>query len=344
MPVAGLPLGRRIALAAGRAGFGEVLLAGGQGTTGLAPRRIVALGGHVVPQPAWLRALLAMPLPPETLYVDEGAVAIIETEEPGRVLAAAARCGGLEELAHALEGGVAIVRRPLEPSGRFALRGAADVPAAEAWLLRGLIKPSEGFMSRHVERRISLALTRRLASTSITPNAMTLISLAVGFSGAALFLLPAWQLAAALLFLAHSILDGCDGELARLKFLESARGAALDFWGDNLVHAAVFAGMAVGWSIEARALWPLGVGAAAVVSTAVVAVAAYRRDLIARPPADGAATSSRVVEALAHRDFIYLIVLLAAAGKAYWFIALTAVGAPAFLLLLLWSGRPPRTT
>ena len=43
-------------------------------------------------------------------------------------------------------------------------------------------------MSRHFERRISLAITRRLASTRITPNAMTLVSLAVGLGSAPFFL------------------------------------------------------------------------------------------------------------------------------------------------------------
>jgi phosphatidylglycerophosphate synthase len=62
---------------------------------------------------------------------------------------------------------------------------------------------------------------------------MTLVSLAVGLVGAPFFLSETWgyQLTGALLFLAHSILDGCDGELARLKFLESRTGALLDFWG-----------------------------------------------------------------------------------------------------------------
>ena len=59
-----------------------------------APRRIVALGSHVVPQPAWLRALLAMPLEPETLYVDGGTVAMIQTDDPGRVLDVVTRCSG----------------------------------------------------------------------------------------------------------------------------------------------------------------------------------------------------------------------------------------------------------
>ena len=55
--------------------------------------------------------------------------------------------------------------------------------------------------------------------------------MAIGLLGALAFLspAPAFQLAGALLFLTHSILDGCDGELARLKFLESplGRGARL---------------------------------------------------------------------------------------------------------------------
>ena len=103
-------------------------------------------------------------------------------------------------------------------------------------------------MSRHVERRISLAITRRLVGTRITPNQMTLVSLTIGLLGAPFFLSaePLQQIAGSLLFLTHSILDGCDGELARLKFQESPTGARLDFWGDNLVHVAVFGCMAGG--------------------------------------------------------------------------------------------------
>ncbi len=44
---------------------------------------------------------------------------------------------------------------------------------------------------------------------------------------------------------------------------------------------------------------------------------------------------SQVADALARRDFIYLVVLLSAFGKAAWFLALTAVGAPVFFIFLL---------
>src|SRR5207247_7599786 len=131
------------------------------------------------------------------------------------------------------------------------------------------IKQREGFMSRHFERKISLAITRRLAVTRITPDVMTLVSLAIGLAGAPFFLSssPAYQLTGALLFLLHSILDGCDGELARLKFMESRSGAILDYWGDNLVHVAVFASIAIGWGLAIHALWPLFLGALLIASS-----------------------------------------------------------------------------
>jgi len=44
---------------------------------------------------------------------------------------------------------------------------------------------------------------------------------------------------------------------------------------------------------------------------------------------------SRIADALARRDFIYLVVLLSAFGRAHWFLALAAVGAPLFFLVLV---------
>ena len=41
-------------------------------------------------QARWLRALREMPLEPETLYVDPSLVAVVDTEDPGEVLADAA--------------------------------------------------------------------------------------------------------------------------------------------------------------------------------------------------------------------------------------------------------------
>lgn len=357
--LAGLPLLRRIVLAARGAGFERILIAGAAGdlrplvagtpatlladapNPPLEAGRVVLLTGNAVPRPAWLRDLRELPVASGQLHSDGASVAVLATDDLPRVLTAAAHCRGLTELMSRLPGTFVITSAGVDQAGRFLLGAPSDVAAAERWLLHGLIKPNEGFMSRHLERRISLAITRRLCTTGITPNAMTLISIAVGLFGALFFLSPApgWQLAGALLFLAHSVLDGCDGELARLKFLESREGALLDVVGDNLVHTAVFVCMAVGWSLDAEAAWPLILGGVAVASTLATAVIVYRRG--GRAPTGEAAPSplSRLTEALVHRDFIYVIVLLAALGRAWWFLALTTVGAPLFLALLLWVNR-----
>ena len=234
-----------------------------------------------------------------------------------------------------------MVEGPADLTGRFPLRAAGDLDAAESWLLRGLVKDTEGVMSRHVERRISLALTRYLVLTSVTPNAVTLVCVAIGLVAAPFFLssAPAFQLVGALLFLLHSILDGCDGEIARLKFLESRGGAALDFWGDNTVHVAVFGCMAVGWSLSAHSGWPLAVGAIAIAST-LFAASIVSPHLVSRSVPPPRSAGARMADALANRDFIYLIVVLAVFGKAAWFIIFVAIGTPIFALVRIWADRP----
>jgi len=266
---------------------------------------------------------------------------VLDTEDSKPVLDAAGRAGSAAECLAALRERFTMVEGIADATGRFAVRTAGDLRGAESWLLRGLIKDTEGFMSRHVERAISLALTRHLVRTSITPNAMTLVSLAIGLAAAPLFLssTPGWQLAGALLFLLHSILDGCDGEIARLKFLESPGGAALDFWGDNTVHVAVFGCMGVGWSLSAHSPWPLGVTALAVASTLAAAFVEAPRMVSASSAAPPRSAGARTADALANRDFIYVIVALAAFGKAGWFIVFVAIGTPIFVLVRLWLDR-----
>jgi phosphatidylglycerophosphate synthase len=321
----GLPLVTRAVLAGERAGFERIvvepaegldlrrLLAGTRAEIAArsgaepdsGPGRVVVLRENVIPQVHWLRELR-----------DTGA------------------------------------RGEPESRDRFAITSAADLPRAEDWLLESLIKDTEGFMSRHFERRISLAVSRRLASTRVTPNAMTLLSLGVGLAGAGLFLSSRTgaPLMGALLILLHSILDGCDGELARLKFQESRFGGVLDFWGDNVVHSALFGTIAIAWSRASGQTWPLLLGAAALLGTLLSAAFVYRHTMaqVEEGPLFTSVTRSpespfsRLADALARRDFLYLLVVLAALAKERWFLALAALGSPIYFLLLLAIARAGR--
>ncbi len=219
----------------------------------------------------------------------------------------------------------------------------ADLPRAEDFLLRGLVKDSEGFMSRHFDRRISLAVSRRLAGTRVTPNQVTVLAVAIGMASAPFFVSsrPPVQFVGGLLFLLHSIIDGCDGELARLKFLESRYGGVLDFWGDNVVHVAVFASMGVGLARATGRSWPLYCGASAVIGTFASALFVYLRTMTAEKEGGPLYTSvarhgptrlSRIVDALSRRDFIYLVLIMSIFGKADWFVLLSAFATPVFFL------------
>jgi len=354
----GLPVLTRVVRAAERAGYERVLVAGGEAAaarlagTGARPLegagrldpargpwRLILLAAGVIPQADWLRRLRTMPLEPAHVFLDEAAAAL-DTRDPLAVTARAVGAGGLAGLLAALGPDVKAADGRADPAGRFVLASLADARRAERWLLQSLVKDREGFMSRRVERRLSLALTRRLAATRVSPNAVTFVSLAIGLGSAPFFLSAAapWQVAGALLLLAHSILDGCDGELARLKFLQSRLGAVLDFWGDNVVHMAVFACMGLGWHWASASPLPLVAGGAAVAGTLLATAMLHRWQPESRAPRAGAAAAGWLVERFAHRDFIYLVLALATGGRAWWFLVPAAAGIPLFLLALGWTG------
>src|SRR6267154_4261743 len=95
-------------------------------------------------------------------------------------------------------------------------------------------KPQDGFVSRFLNRPISRRITRFLVKFPIHPNAWT-ISIFVLPLIACIFLMRGNYVSiviGAAIFQAFSILDGCDGEIARAKNLESKFGERLDYFSD----------------------------------------------------------------------------------------------------------------
>ncbi len=218
----------------------------------------------------------------------------------------------------------------------------------EKRLFRSLIKDNEGFMSRLVERPISLAISRRLVKTPVTPNQVTMISILIGLVGAWFISIDRgfWQITGSILFLVHSIVDGCDGEIARIKFMESRLGGILDFWGDNIVHAAVFTAIGVEWWRHSGSMLPLFLSAIAVMGTFLCALLIYvstmRNKTDGGPLYTSVSTSQKkarlvkIADFLSRRDFIYLVVILAFYHHLDWFIIASAVGTMGFLFMLIW--------
>jgi phosphatidylglycerophosphate synthase len=121
--------------------------------------------------------------------------------------------------------------------------------AAEDRLFQSLLKATDGLISRTLNRRISLRVTRALIDTDLTPNQMTLIAGLFGVAAIAVVLWGGAQylVAGALLVQVQSILDGCDGEISRLKYIRSRVGEWLDQVIDDVVNVGFF--VAVGWAL-----------------------------------------------------------------------------------------------
>jgi len=97
-------------------------------------------------------------------------------------------------------------------------------------------KPQDGFVSRFLNRPISRRITSFLLKFPVHPNGWT-ISIFVLPLIAGAFLMRgdyASVVIGAAIFQAFSILDGCDGEIARAKNLESNFGERLDNFCDFL--------------------------------------------------------------------------------------------------------------
>jgi len=364
--VLGLGLARRTVMEASRAGYSRIYLlarerAAPVGITAISnwssladactmqPGPLIITHASILAEPDWLTRLTEIQTEPARWAAKPHKMILIAAPAVASALAALEADKGAYDLTAVQEwltrhfGAPRAIPAAIDP---LVVSTSADVDDAEWRLLRGLVKDTDGFMARNVERPISLRIARRLASTSITPNQITLLSVSIGLCGA-LFFLSAhwlWQTVGALLFLAHSILDGCDGELARLRFQESRFGGIIDYWGDNVVHIAVFACMAIGWSLSIGASWPLLLGAAAALGNLGSAWFVYWRMMHTKKESGPLFTSvatvpgqtlARMLDAASRRDFIYLVLFLALFGKSNWFLVLAAAGAPIFFLLLL---------
>lgn len=133
---------------------------------------------------------------------------------------------------------------------------------AEKILLQALVPPKDGFISRTINRKFSLKITKKLAKTKVTPNQITLLSFFTAVASSLFFagLHPFWG---GLLAQITSILDGVDGEIARLKFLKSKYGGLFDSILDRYGDFIIVIGMGYAWYFTAESLLALLICAAA---------------------------------------------------------------------------------
>ena len=191
----------------------------------------------------------------------------------------------------------------------------------------------DGLVSRHVNRRFSRPIARALSHTAVTPNQISLLSLA--FAGVAFAMFASGQpVAGGLLAQAGSIIDGVDGDLARLTGKESPFGAFLDAVIDRYADGLVMLGLTM-WTAtlyDGVLVWVIGF--AALVGTFTVTYTRARIDESRRTMFDQGLAS------LASRDVrLFLVMLGSIAGLGLATLLTIAVLTNAVVLVRLASAR-----
>jgi phosphatidylglycerophosphate synthase len=209
-------------------------------------------------------------------------------------------------------------------------------------------------IDRYFNRTVSRLFTKGFLLLGCSPNTITMVATVVGLAAALGFSFGTYTagIVAALLFQLAAVIDCCDGEVARLTFSESPFGAWLDIAMDNVVHMAIFAGIAWGAYLRQRgsgAEWmPLVLGGAAIVGNALSLWLVTRAQKIAAArrwrTAKQAAWSRFIMMNVASRDFSVVVLLFAVIDKLDWFLWIAALGSTAFWLLMLWLIRPAAVT
>lgn len=135
-------------------------------------------------------------------------------------------------------------------NGGCYLYDQTDVAGCAKQLFANSGKSQDGIVSRFINRPLSRNLSQLMACLPLAPNQWTLLLMTLPLAGA-MFLLRGDYLGfaiGAVLFQLHSALDGCDGEIARVKYLESEAGGKLDGLCDRVSTLLFAIGLGFGLS------------------------------------------------------------------------------------------------
>jgi CDP-alcohol phosphatidyltransferase len=243
---------------------------------------------------------------------------------------------------------------PSQPGAWESITTGDQIDGIEIRFLRGSGKSQDGLVSRYLNRPISRRVTRLFLRFPTTPNGWTwsifiipLLALLILFQGT--YWSFVWGL---VLYQLFSVLDGCDGELARATFLESERGRRLDAFCDVLSNILLVLGLGGGLSRQAALAGSSGwfYFLEGVVAAALIGVNESWLEM--KNPGSGQEKPVSLSESLypRHRELVERSGLLALGGNfASWVIQLTKrdvavlffvflalIGLPAVILHLLF--------
>lgn len=129
----------------------------------------------------------------------------------------------------------------------FPLHHRADVGRGEKFLCEVIRRSCGSWIARNINKRISLPISRVLARLHIRPNSITLFNMLLGLAsgiGTGGYTNTS-LLIGAILFQAASVIDGCDGEVAKLTFRTTKFGQYIDTLADNSALFSFLIGLVI---------------------------------------------------------------------------------------------------
>ncbi|MET7330029.1 CDP-alcohol phosphatidyltransferase family protein [Nonomuraea sp. NPDC005650] len=131
--------------------------------------------------------------------------------------------------------------------------------------LNNAVKGADGFFTTYFVSTYSRFIARWAARRGLTPNQVTLISIALGVAAAACFATGdrPWMVLGGVLIYFAFVFDCVDGQVARYARKFGVLGAWLDATFDRFKEYVVFAGLAVGWVVSGNSddIWILALAA-----------------------------------------------------------------------------------
>ena len=283
--LAGLPIAERVLRAATRAGYTRIIVwaptTGGRADARDLPRLAASIGANIrvaVTESEWQTAIADLHASDPVTTIGAGTVVSPTLLEAARSIVPAAgqvldvpagpawpESGVLRLLAADVvdRGRVAgelrarRTRALARPTGEDVSQGRAqlalqvtnqdELAAAELTIRRSIYKSTDAKLARF-NRRMSLPISLLLIRTPITANQISVMLVGLGLYSGWLFSLGHYWTGVfgGVLSLAGSILDGSDGEIARLKYQESALGCWIETCGDYSYYIATFIGLTTG--------------------------------------------------------------------------------------------------
>ena len=180
-------------------------------------------------------------------------------------------------------------------------------------------------IDRYIIRKISGFISGFLIRTPVTPNQVTIISLILGIISGVFFSLGeyTYTITAGLLYFLSTVFDQCDGEVARLKQMETEFGRKLDIVVDAIVNAVIVIGITIAVYTKIGSVLVIIVGFFAMTGITISLLMAtyFSHD----SKIDTGA--KEMLDKLNNKDFFYIIMLLSVIfNQMIWFLLIMAVG------------------